>query len=168
MAVPARCSLWKGARPGSERQHGVPIYYRPSNQETAEYLERCLGRTSEYAHSQTVREGAKTSQGLSEQGVPLLTAGEIKMMRDEDIIGLHRRLPPFQGKRMDWRRFQTLRQRHNLPTPTLPILPMLEINMPQTGQSRAPLYIDRYGALARVGNPAFRRPKLAAPKGDYI
>jgi type IV secretory pathway TraG/TraD family ATPase VirD4 len=57
------------------------IYYRPSNQETAEYLERCLGRTSEYAHSQTVRDGTKTSQDMSEQGVPLLTAGEIKMMR---------------------------------------------------------------------------------------
>src|SRR5512132_4543534 len=33
------------------------LYYRPSNHETAEYLERCLGRTSEFAHSQTVRDG---------------------------------------------------------------------------------------------------------------
>src|SRR5512144_1005916 len=58
------------------------IYHRPSSQETAEYLERCLGRTSEYAHSQTKRDGTGVSLGLSEQGVPLMTAGEIKMMRE--------------------------------------------------------------------------------------
>jgi type IV secretion system protein VirD4 len=118
------------------------IYYRPSNQETADYLERCLGRTSEYAHSQTVRDGTKTSQGLVEQGVPLLTAGEIKMMRDEDIIGFHRRLPPFQAKRMDWRRFPTLRQRHNLPPPTLHALPTLDTNLLQRAERGVPLYID--------------------------
>src|SRR5512132_2487535 len=102
------------------------IYYRASNRETAEYLARCRGRTSRFAHSQSVRDGTHTSQGLSEQGVPLLTAGEIKMMKDEDIIGFHRRLPPFMGKRMDWRRFPMLRQRHNLPPPTLPTLPPLD------------------------------------------
>jgi type IV secretory pathway TraG/TraD family ATPase VirD4 len=84
------------------------IYYRPSNHETAEYLEKCLGKTSEFAHSQTVREGTKTSQGLSEQGVPLLTAGEIKQMKDADILGFHRRLPLFMAKRMDWRHFPAL------------------------------------------------------------
>jgi type IV secretion system protein VirD4 len=118
------------------------IYYRPANQQTAEYLERCLGRTSEYAHSQTVRDGTKTSQGLSEQGVPLMTAGEIKQMRDEDIIGFHRRLPPFQAKRMDWRRFPTLIQRHNLPPPTLPPLPKLDAHILQPAELVTPLYID--------------------------
>ena len=52
------------------------IYYRPSNQETAEYLERCLGRTSEYAHSQTVRDGTKTSQGFRNRGCPYLRRGK--------------------------------------------------------------------------------------------
>src|SRR5512144_479241 len=102
------------------------LYYRPSNQETAEYLERCLGRVSEYAHSQTAREGSAVSLSLSEQGVPLLTAQEIKQMKDEDIIGFHRRLPPFQGKRMDWRHFQTLTKRHGLPPPILGTLPSLD------------------------------------------
>jgi type IV secretory pathway TraG/TraD family ATPase VirD4 len=101
------------------------IYYRPSNHETAEYLERCLGRVSEYAHSQTARQGSAVSLGLSEQGVPLLTAQEIKQMKDEDIIGFHRRLPPFQGKRIDWRRFAKLTKRHGLPPPTLGTLPSL-------------------------------------------
>jgi type IV secretion system protein VirD4 len=115
------------------------LYYRPSNQETAEYLERCLGRVSEYAHNQTARQGSTVSLGLSEQGVPLLTAQEIKQMKDEDIIGFHRRLPPFQGKRMDWRRFPTLIQRHNLPPPSLPALPTLQT---QPTETRTPLYID--------------------------
>jgi type IV secretion system protein VirD4 len=118
------------------------IYYRPEDQETAEYLERCLGETSVFAHSATVRDGTKTSQGLTEQGVPVLTAWEIKQMGDEDIIGFHRRLPPFQGKRMDWRRFPLLRQRHSLPPPALPVLPPLETNILRRGESAAPLYID--------------------------
>jgi type IV secretion system protein VirD4 len=118
------------------------IYYRPSNHETAEYLERCLGRTSQFAHSQTVRDGTHTSQGLSEQGVPLLTAGEIKQMRDEDIIGFHRRLPPFMGKRMDWRKFPILRQRHNLPPPMLPTLPSLDTGISHKPERETALYID--------------------------
>jgi type IV secretion system protein VirD4 len=118
------------------------IYYRPSNQETADYLERCLGRVSEYAHSQTAREGSAVSLGLSEQGVPLLTAQEIKMMRDEDIIGFHRRLPPFQAKRMDWRRFPTLTKRHALPPPTLGTLPSLDSSDFQRAEMLTPLYID--------------------------
>jgi type IV secretory pathway TraG/TraD family ATPase VirD4 len=101
------------------------IYYRPSNHETASYLERSLGRTSEYAHSQTQKEGTTISQGLSEQAIPLLTAGELKMMRDEDIIGFHRRLPPFQAKRMDWRRFTELARRQRIPPPQLSSLPVL-------------------------------------------
>jgi type IV secretion system protein VirD4 len=102
------------------------LYYRPSNQQTAEYLERCLGRHSGFARSETMREGQALSQGLSEQGVPLMTAGEIKQMRDEDILGFHRRLPPFKGKRMDWRRFSHLVQRQRMPAPPLSDLHQLE------------------------------------------
>ena len=102
------------------------LYYRPSNQETAEYLERCLGRKSGYAQSQTSHEGSTASEGLSEQSVPLLTAQEIKQLSDEDVIGFHRRLPPFQAKRMDWRRFDVLAQRMRMPVPRLSVLPRLE------------------------------------------
>jgi type IV secretory pathway TraG/TraD family ATPase VirD4 len=117
------------------------LYFRPGSQETAEYLERSLGRTSEYAHSQTVRDG-QTSQGISEQGVPLLTAGEIKQMGDEDIIGFHRRLPPFMAKRMDWRKFPTLTKRRSLPLPTIPVLPSLETGIWRDLAKEPPLYID--------------------------
>jgi type IV secretion system protein VirD4 len=99
------------------------LYYRPSSQETAEYLERCLGRLSQYAHSKTQRDGTHISLGLSEQGIPLMTAGEIKQMRDEQTIAFHRNLPPMRLKRMDWRRHQTLLQRHSILPPLLPTLP---------------------------------------------
>lgn len=118
------------------------IYYRPSNHETAEYLERCLGRTSEYAHSQTAREGSATSQGLSEQGVPLLTAQEIKQMGDEDIIGFHRQLPAFRARRMDWRDFPLLVQRKEMPPPQLPVLPKVEDVTWQTTEPSISQYID--------------------------
>jgi hypothetical protein len=45
------------------------IFYRPNDQDTAEYLERCLGRKSDYAHSHTIRDGEETSEGRMEQGI---------------------------------------------------------------------------------------------------
>ncbi|MGI0035087.1 MAG: type IV secretory system conjugative DNA transfer family protein, partial [Nitrososphaera sp.] len=53
------------------------IYYRQASSETAEYLERSLGKQSGFAHSQTLSDGEETSQGLSEHAVPLLTARDI-------------------------------------------------------------------------------------------
>jgi type IV secretion system protein VirD4 len=99
------------------------IYYRPSNHETAEYLESYLGRTSEYAHSQTERDGATISKGLSEQGIPLMTSREISQMGDTDVIGFHRNLPPMWLTRMDWRAHAQLVQRRNIPPPLLSTLP---------------------------------------------
>jgi hypothetical protein len=45
------------------------------------------------------------------------------------------------GKRMDWRRFPILGQRHNLPPPTLPTLPSLDNDRRQQ-EKEAMLYID--------------------------
>jgi type IV secretion system protein VirD4 len=106
------------------------IFYRPNDQETAEYLERCLGRKSDFAHSQTIREGAETSEGRMEQGIPLLTSQEIKQMPDEQIIGFHRQLPPFLATRMDWRHFPALRERQAMPPPELSRLPELAETLP--------------------------------------
>jgi type IV secretion system protein VirD4 len=99
------------------------IYYRPTDLATAEHIERCLGRQSAYAHSTTLREGEETSQGLSEQGIPLLTAWEIRQLQDEEIIGFHRHIPPFRMKRLDWRYHSILHNRRSMPAPKLPILP---------------------------------------------
>src|SRR2546421_5978128 len=38
------------------------IYYRPSGQKTADYLEHCLGRKSGYARSQTLKEDRKSTR----------------------------------------------------------------------------------------------------------
>jgi type IV secretion system protein VirD4 len=102
------------------------IYYRPSNQETADYLQHCLGRKSDYARSETLREGTATSEGRSEQGIPLMTSQDIKQLKDEDIIGFHRLLPPFRAKRMDWRHFPDLVQRQTIPAPQLAALPVID------------------------------------------
>src|SRR3989440_10604970 len=134
------------------------IYYRPSGQKTADYLEHCLGRKSGYARSQTLREGEETSQGKSEQGIPLMTATDIKQMKDEQIIGFHRRLPPFKMKRIDWRQHQALIKLRQLPAPHLLPLPPL-VNIPFSHhRTLADGYIDPDMILTNgTGTPAIRR-----------
>jgi type IV secretory pathway TraG/TraD family ATPase VirD4 len=106
------------------------IFYRPNDQETAEYLERCLGRKSDYARSQTIRDGEETSEGRMEQGISLMTAQEIKQMPDEQIIGFHRQLPPFKAKRVDWRQFPVLKERQMITPLELSPLPELAATLP--------------------------------------
>jgi len=101
------------------------IYHRPTDLATANYLQERLGKQSAYAHSTTEREGTETSIGLSEQSIPLLTAQDIMQLKDEEIICFHRRLPPFQITRMDWRNHPTLTQRRKIPSPELPTLPQI-------------------------------------------
>jgi type IV secretion system protein VirD4 len=101
------------------------IYHRPTDLATANYLEARLGKQSAYAHSVSLREGEETSQGLSEQSIPLLTAQDILQLKDEEILCFHRRLPPFKIRRMDWRHHITLTQRRHLPAPQLSPLPQI-------------------------------------------
>jgi type IV secretion system protein VirD4 len=107
------------------------LYYRPYDLDTARELESRLGRISEYARSKTNREEGKTTEGLSEQAVPLLTAQEIMQLADEDVIGFHRSLPPIKFKRMDWRQYKRLTERQSIPPPKLNTLPEIQ-NLPQT------------------------------------
>ena len=87
------------------------------------------------------QEGTEASQGLSEQGIPLMTAQEIKQMPDEGIIGFHRQLPPFRATRMDWRHFPVLKERQAIPPPELSLLPELEETLPSLiPQSNGPLH----------------------------
>ena len=51
-------------------------------------------------------------------------------MRDEDIIGFHRQLPPFLTTRMDWRQFPVLMERQMMPPPDLSLLPELTETLP--------------------------------------
>jgi type IV secretion system protein VirD4 len=103
------------------------IYYRPADLQTAKYLEDRLGMRSAYARSKTLHHGSdSTSEGLAERPIPLLSAQAITQLKDNEIIGFHRHFPPFRAKRMDWRRFRLLTQRHNLPSPSLSPLPELQ------------------------------------------
>jgi type IV secretion system protein VirD4 len=98
------------------------IYYRPTDLTTANYLEERLGERSAYAHSTTEREGTETSQGHAERAIPLLSSQEILQLRDRDIIGFHRHLPPFRLRRIDWRQNRILQERRARPAPILPQL----------------------------------------------
>ncbi len=101
------------------------LYYRPTDLATAKYLEDRLGSKSAYAHSITSREGEETSQGQTERPIPLLAAQEILQLKDTDVLGFHRNLPPFRLDRCDWRSHPVLVQRRNIPAPKLQILPSL-------------------------------------------
>jgi type IV secretory pathway TraG/TraD family ATPase VirD4 len=123
----------------------IQIFYRLSDLKTAEYLEKRLGKRSSFAHSHTKHHGSE-SEGLSEQGIPVMTAQEIMRMRDEDIIGFHRSLPPFRAKRMDWRHFPDLAQRVGIEPPSLSPLPDNDHQLPAltTSDTETPpaLYFD--------------------------
>ena len=104
------------------------LYYPPTDLTTAKHLEDSLGAQSAYAHSTTSRDGAEASEGLSERPIPLLTAQEIKQLKDEEIIGFHRRLPPFLINRVDWRSNDLLQRKRTIPPPTVPhLLPIADI-----------------------------------------
>jgi type IV secretion system protein VirD4 len=109
------------------------LFYKPSDQKTAEYIERALGDKSGFAHSETKNE-AHSSEGMSEQRISLLTAWEIKhMTKRTDIFGFYNsddELPPFRAKRMDWRQFPVLRERQAIPPPILSVLPELAETLP--------------------------------------
>jgi type IV secretory pathway TraG/TraD family ATPase VirD4 len=109
------------------------LFYKPSDQQTAEYIERNLGGRSGFAHSETKHE-EHSSEGMSEQRIPLLTAWEIKhMTKRTDIFGFYNsddELPPFRAQRMDWRRFPILRDRQAIPPPALSPLPELAETLP--------------------------------------
>ena len=100
-------------------------YLSHLNRAAAKYLEIELGRKSEYSHSRSQREGGHETQGMSEQGVPLMTANEIKQMEDFDIIVFHHNLPPFRARRMNWLEYQVLRDRQAMRPPALSPLPQL-------------------------------------------
>jgi type IV secretory pathway TraG/TraD family ATPase VirD4 len=44
-------------------------------------------------------------------------------MQDEEVVILHRQLPPFKARRIDWRDFPTLVKRTQIPSPLLKALP---------------------------------------------
>src|SRR5947209_13241617 len=101
------------------------IYYRPTDLATAQYLEKRLGNKSAFAQSTTSHDGKETSEGQTERPIALQTAQEISQMKDHEIIGFHRHLPPFKINRVNWRHQPTLKQRRTIPAPELFVLPTI-------------------------------------------
>jgi type IV secretion system protein VirD4 len=117
------------------------IYYRPGDQNTAEYLERRLGRRSAYARSTTERQDGQASESHAEQAIPLLTAQDVQHLKDNEVIGFHRALPPFKLHRMDWRQHPILQKRRTVPQPTLPTLATLA-DLPTLQSISRPYYVS--------------------------
>ena len=102
------------------------LFYRQNEIETAEYVARRSWYTSEYAHSYNQSDQQeRSSQGLSEQGVWLISPLEVTGLPEEKIICFHRNLSPIKMYRMDWRRYKLFREKHGLPAPQLqPLSPL--------------------------------------------
>ncbi len=73
-----------------------------------------------------------------------MTAWEIKQMEDEEIIGFHRKLPPFKAKRMDWRNSKLLKQRQQIPAPELLALPQLSDNLHRVATKKGDIFLSEY------------------------
>jgi type IV secretion system protein VirD4 len=99
------------------------IYYPPTDLATAEYIEKRCGRQSAYARATHEQHDGQTSEGRTEQAIPLLSAQDFMLYKDHQIIGFKRTLPPFKLERMDWRQHPLLQKRRSAPPPQLPILP---------------------------------------------
>jgi type IV secretory pathway TraG/TraD family ATPase VirD4 len=53
------------------------LYYGQSGIDTSEYIEKRMGRKSEYAHSKTMHGHEEASAGETEQAVSLMTVQDI-------------------------------------------------------------------------------------------
>ena len=119
------------------------IYYRPTDLQTAAYLEERLGSVSAYAKSISYRDGEETGESRAERPIPLLSAQQILQLPDEEIIGFHRRLPPLRLTRMDWRQHPELVQRHELTPPDLQVLaPVPEASFTRLERYTTSGYLD--------------------------
>jgi type IV secretory pathway TraG/TraD family ATPase VirD4 len=98
------------------------LFYRQADFETAKDVAESLGYRSAYARSQTLREGHRASEGLSEQAVNVLTPRDISELSPQNVIALFSNRKPIWLKRMDWQAHPILRQRRALPPP--PVIPL--------------------------------------------
>jgi len=118
------------------------LFLRPpvGNKETAKTIEELCGEISRFAKSETAYHGKEPTEGKSEKAVPVLSAWDIRRMKDEEVIILTRDLPPFKAYRVDWRDFPQLVTRTGIPPPALSPLPEVsEIRPLADGQTPLPL-----------------------------
>ena len=102
------------------------LFYRPTDIQTAKYLEERIGNVSAYARSQTLHRGDETSEGRSERPIPLLSSQDIVLMSDEQVIAFHRNYRPMRLTRCDWRQHPILAKRRRIPPRKLSPLPKFD------------------------------------------
>lgn len=124
------------------------IFYRPAkaDNETAEYIEKCLSYTSGFAHSKTEHEHGE-SQGASETRRSLKTANEIKLIDKTHVFiemeGEKEGIRSILAERLDHRKIPALAGRLNMEPPVVPVLPPLPVKHPNdfyTPRFPIPLY----------------------------
>src|SRR2546430_1469862 len=117
------------------------LYYRPTDVATAHYVEERCGRQSAYAHQTTEQQSGHTSEGRSEQAIPLLSAHDFLRYKDHEVIGFQGSPPPFKQEGMAWRQPPMLQKRKTVPPPRLPALPVVAALPLMQGLDRSH-YID--------------------------
>lgn len=101
------------------------LFLRPNQQETAESIERILGKGSQYSQSKHFREGSEYSEGLAEQAIPVMAARDIIELPDKYALFFRLNFRPMKILRLKWWESSHLRHRHNLPVPKLQTLPSI-------------------------------------------
>jgi type IV secretion system protein VirD4 len=102
------------------------LYFRPTDTQTAEHLEKRLGQRSDYAHSHTLHNGEAASEGRSERPVSLLSSQDIFLLSDTALLAFHRNNHPMRLSRLEWHRHPLLARRQRMSPPTLSPLPELD------------------------------------------
>jgi len=121
------------------------LWLRPpvGNRETAKAIEEICGEISRFAHSETAYHGREASEGKSEKAVPVLSAWEVKRMKDDEVVVMYRDVPPFLTHRVDVRNFPHLVARMQLIPPTLAPLPQAPQIPPLADETQEP--DDKFG-----------------------
>jgi type IV secretion system protein VirD4 len=115
---------------------GAKVFFRPEDYATAKSIADTLGFTSGYSHSQTMREGEVSSEGRSEQAVPLLTVRELMELGDRENIFFVKNLKPGRGIRLEYWEFPVLEKRRAMPPPPVRKLPpVADIALPAASAS---------------------------------
>ena len=114
--------------------HIVKYRPAPAANRTARNYEESLGYTSGFAHSKTDYDHG-TSQGENEQRIPLMPAGETKLLKPRRVIVQIDGERSTIAGRLDWRDFPELKQRAKIPPPDVSVLPAFVAKLPERAES---------------------------------
>jgi type IV secretion system protein VirD4 len=103
------------------------LFYRPNDLTTGRYVEERAGLSSAYSRSETLHEGAQTSESRSERAMPLLPRQEFALWDDTEVVAFHRNNRALKLKRMDPLEHPLLVKRRSiLPPPVKELPPVTE------------------------------------------